>query len=83
METLRENLPRVPLLVNLGWGLIRDSRVPLRLKAGLLGVLAYVDLLRVCRWEETHKNRVTVIRAVERELERRERLPEAQPATVD
>lgn len=42
--------------------------------------LAYVDLLRVRRWEETHKNRVTVMRAVERELEKRERLPGAQTA---
>jgi hypothetical protein len=48
-----------------------------------LDTLAYVDLLRVRRWEETHKNRVTVVRAVERELEKRERLPEAQPITAD
>jgi uncharacterized membrane protein YkvA (DUF1232 family) len=41
-EWLRQNLPRIPLLVNLAWGLFRDNRVPLSLKAGLLGVLAYV-----------------------------------------
>jgi uncharacterized membrane protein YkvA (DUF1232 family) len=41
-DWLRRNLPRVPLLVNLAWGLFRDNRVPLPLKAGLLGVLAYV-----------------------------------------
>jgi uncharacterized membrane protein YkvA (DUF1232 family) len=41
-EWLRQNLPRVPLLVNLAWGLFRDPRVPTSLKAGLLGVLVYV-----------------------------------------
>ena len=41
-DWLKENLPRVPLLVNLAWGLFRDARVSLPLKAGLLGVLAYV-----------------------------------------
>jgi uncharacterized membrane protein YkvA (DUF1232 family) len=39
---LQKNLPRVPLLVNIAWGLFRDHRVPLSLKAGILGVLAYV-----------------------------------------
>ena len=39
---LKQNLPRVPLLVNLAWGLFRDPRVPKSLKAGLLGVLVYV-----------------------------------------
>lgn len=39
---LRQNLPRVPLLVNLAWGLFRDPRVPRSLKGGLLGVLVYV-----------------------------------------
>lgn len=38
--------------------------------------LSYVDLLRVRRWEETRKNRKTVLSAVERELLKRERLPE-------
>jgi uncharacterized membrane protein YkvA (DUF1232 family) len=41
-QWLGKNLPRVPLLVNIAWGLFRDKRVPLPLKAGLLGVLAYV-----------------------------------------
>ena len=45
--------------------------------------LAYVDLLRVRRWEETHKNRVTVLRATERELEKRERYPEAEAIAAD
>lgn len=49
---------------------------------GKLGDLAYVDLLRVRRWEETHKTRKTVIAAVERELEKREKLPEAVPQTA-
>lgn len=40
-----------------------------------LGELAYVDLLRVRRWEETHKARKTVLAAVERELVKRESLP--------
>ena len=47
---------------------------------GALREAIYVDLLRVRRWEETHKNRKTVLSAVERELEKRERLPEAIPA---
>ena len=38
----KQNLPRIPLLVNLAWGLFRDPRVPVSLKAVLLGVLAYV-----------------------------------------
>ena len=42
LEWVRRNLPRVPLLVNLTWGLFRDPRVPVPLKAALLGVLAYV-----------------------------------------
>jgi uncharacterized membrane protein YkvA (DUF1232 family) len=41
-EWLQKNLPRVPLLVNIAWGLFRDNRVPLSLKAGILGVLVYV-----------------------------------------
>ena len=42
MAWLQRNLPRIPLLVNLAWGLFRDPRVPVHLKAALLGVLAYV-----------------------------------------
>ncbi len=38
--------------------------------------LDYVGLLRVRRWEETRKARLTVLRAVEKELERREDPPE-------
>jgi uncharacterized membrane protein YkvA (DUF1232 family) len=41
-DWLKRNLSRIPLLVNLAWGLFRDSRVPLSIKAGLLGVLVYV-----------------------------------------
>lgn len=39
---MRANLPRIPLLMNLLWGLVKDPRVPLSLKAALAGVLAYV-----------------------------------------
>lgn len=42
MAWVRQNLPRLPLLVNIAWGLFRDPRVPVHLKAALLGVLAYV-----------------------------------------
>ncbi len=41
-EWLRRNLPRIPLLIKMSWGLFRDPRVPKPLKAALLGVLAYV-----------------------------------------
>ncbi len=42
LEWIQRNLPRIPLLVNLVWGLFRDPRVSFPLKAALLGVLAYV-----------------------------------------
>jgi len=42
LEWVRQNLPRIPLLLNIVWGLVRDSRVPVPLKASLLGVAAYV-----------------------------------------
>ena len=38
----KQHLPRIPLLVTLAWGLFRVPRVPVPLKAALLGVLAYV-----------------------------------------
>lgn len=41
-DWVRANLPRIPLLVNLLWGLLKDPRVPLSLKAALAGVLAYL-----------------------------------------
>ena len=41
-DWLKRNLPRIPLLIKLSWGLFRDPRVPKPLKAALLGVLAYV-----------------------------------------
>lgn len=39
---IRQNLPRLPWLVNLTWGLFRDPRVSKPHKAILLGALAYV-----------------------------------------